>query len=432
MSRDLPHFVTTLENGLRVIAIPQPHLQRAHVALYVRVGSRFERESDNGISHFLEHMLYRGTKRLRSAHAVNHAFERLGGYLYASTQADYGVFSLTLPPESLEDACTLFGEVLGEPAFHDIEIERGIVLEEIREHLDDKGRQVDADNLSRKQIYPKHPLGFTITGTSERVRSFSRKTLERHHARHYTGAASVLAFSGNIDPKRAFRIAAKTFARLPPGEEILAEPPTHTQKKARLKIVESVASQADLRIALRAFPENSEHRPALDMLLRLLDDGMSTRLYHRLCDDKGLCYDVGANYDGYEDDGIVDFAAGVVHENVSTVTREILAMMRELADSGPSDDELDKARRRNAWEVRGMLDSLEDLAGFYAGVHLFGRVETPHERLARNAAVTPRQIRDLVRSIACPERLNVLVVGSLSKTETEKLEEIVHDFRGAA
>jgi predicted Zn-dependent peptidase len=429
--RDLPHHTRVLRNGLRVIAVPQPQLHRAHVGLYVRVGSRFETEVDNGLSHFLEHMLYRGTKRLRSAHEVNLAFERLGGYLYASTQADFGVFSLTLPPESLEEACDLFGEVLGEPAFHDIEVERGIVLEEILEHLDDKGRQVDADNLSRKQIYPSHPLGFTITGTAEHVRGFTKQALRRHHERHYTAATSVLVFSGAIDPKEAFSAAERAFERLPRGGPIAAEPPVHTQKRARLKIVESLASQTELRVAFRAFPENGAHRPAQDMLLRLLDDGMSSRLYHRICDDKGLCYDVGANFDGYEDDGVVDFAAGVVHENVTTVTREILELMADLAEHGPTPEELDKARKRNAWEVRSMLDSVEELGGFYAGAMLFDRFETPQERIAKNLAVTADDIRELVRAIARPERLNVLVVGTLSDMERKRLSETVRTWKGA-
>ena len=139
------HRTTTLPNGLRVIACPQPQLHRAHVALYVRVGSRFETPETNGISHFLEHMLYRGTSRLPSAHAVNLAFEQLGGYLYAATQTDFGVFSCTLPPESLREASALFGEVIRSPSFRDIEVEKGIVCEEILEDLDDEGRQVDAD-----------------------------------------------------------------------------------------------------------------------------------------------------------------------------------------------------------------------------------------------------------------------------------------------
>src|SRR5262249_48046198 len=118
------HTISTLPSGLRVVAIPQPQLHRAHVALYVRVGSRFETKATNGISHFLEHMLYRGTKRLPTAHDVNLAFERLGGYLYAATQTDFSVFSVTLPPECLDEACALFAEVLTGPTFADIDIEK--------------------------------------------------------------------------------------------------------------------------------------------------------------------------------------------------------------------------------------------------------------------------------------------------------------------
>src|SRR5579864_8023638 len=193
-----PWRTIVLHNGLRVVAAPLAQLHRAHVALWVRVGSRFEAPTENGISHFLEHMIYRGTRRVPSAHAVNLAFEALGGSLFASTQVDHGIFSLTLPPESLEEACGLFGEVLSEPAFRDIDIERGIVLEEILEDLDDEGREVDADNLSLALIYGDHPLGFTITGSEAHVRAFDEGMLRAHHGKHYTADNVVVSFSGAV------------------------------------------------------------------------------------------------------------------------------------------------------------------------------------------------------------------------------------------
>jgi predicted Zn-dependent peptidase len=425
-----PEFQTeTLTNGLRVVAVPQRELHRAHVALYVRVGSRFETKETNGISHFLEHMIYRGTSTLPSAHLVNLAFERLGGYLYAATQSDFGVFSVTLPPESLDDACKLFGEVLRAPAFFDIELEKGIVEEEILEDLDDEGRDVDADNLSRRMIYPNHPLGFTITGSSEQVKSFDDAMLRAHHARHYTATSSVLAFSGAIDPAHAIDLARRDFSTLPRGERVLTDPPQHLQKKPRFKLIENASSQTELRVCMRAISERSKERPAIDMLMRILDDGMSTRLYHRICDSQGLCYDVSASFDGYEDDGIVDFAAGVQHSRGSIVTHEILEMMKELADVGPSDDELAKAKKRNAWEVTAMLDSTEDLAGFYAGGFLFDRFETPWERLSNNAKVTKEHVRDVARMLIEPDRLNVIAVGLPEEEDAKKLADVVRNFR---
>ena len=421
-----------LANGLRVVVAPLPKLNRAHLALWARVGSRFETRADNGISHFLEHMIYRGTRRVPSAHAVNLAFEQLGGSLYASTQVDHGIFSLSLPPESLGEASSLFGEVLSQPAFLDIDIERGIVMEEILEDVDDEGRQVDADNLSRALIYRDHPLGFTITGGDGHVRSFDEAALRRWHEQHYTADNTVLAFSGAVDVDAAMRLAQRDFGGLGRGGRTTGEPPLHTQKRPRLQIVENVSSQTELRVCLRAFSEVHPLRPALDVLMRLIDDGMSTRLYHRLCDARGLCYDVSAAYDGYEDDGIIDVAAGVQHMRAAEVTREILAMFEELAREGPGRDELEKARRRIAWDARALPDSAEETGAFFASGLLFDRLATPEEHVAELAAVEAEQVREAARELARPERLNVVAVGLLEDGEDERLAGVVKGWAGAA
>ncbi len=422
---------TTLPNGLRVVAAAAPHLYRAHLALWARVGSRFESREDNGISHFLEHMIYRGTRRVPSAHDVNLAFERLGGSLFASTQVDHGIFSLTLPPDSLDEASRLFGEVLSEPAFLDIDIERGIVLEEILEDLDDEDRQVDADNLSRKLIYPSHALGFTITGTQTQVRAFDEPMLRAHHGRHYTADNVVLAFSGGIDEEHALRLAERDFGGLPRGKRIAAIPPVHTQKKARLSIVENVSSQTDLRVCLRAFAETDPLRPALDMLMRMIDDGMSTRLYHRLCDARGLCYDVSAGFDSYEDDGVIDVAAGVQHKRAALVTREILTMFEELAARGPTVEELETAKRRTVWDARALADSAEETSGFYASGLLFDRGSSPEQHVEELARVTLDEVRQAAQRVSQPDRLNVVAVGLLDDGEDKRLEDVVKGWQGA-
>jgi predicted Zn-dependent peptidase len=425
-----PYQVETLANGLRVVVAPQPSLHRVHVALWGRVGSRFESRQESGISHFLEHMIYRGTRRVPSAHAVNLAFERLGGSLFASTQVDHGIFSLSLPPESVDEASALFGEVLSQPAFLDIDIERGIVLEEILEDLDDEGRQIDPDNLSRALIYGEHPLGFTITGSEAHVRSFDEPGLRRWHDRHYTAANGVLAFSGAVDVATAMRMAERDFGNLGRGERATSTSPAHTQKKPRLDVVENVSSQTDLRVCLRAFAEKDPLRPAVDVLMRLVDDGMSTRLYHRLCDSRGLCYDVSAAFDGYEDDGIVDVAAGVQHKRAALVAREILAMFEELAREGPTQEELEKARRRIVWDARAMVDSAEEMGAYYAGGLLFDRFADLEEHVAELLRVGAGEVRAAARGLARPERLNVVAVGLLDDGEDARLEDVVKGWSG--
>ncbi len=423
----LPALATKFEirehaRGGRVVAVPLPHLHRAHIGLYVRTGSRFESPALSGISHFLEHMLYRGTKKLASAHDVNLAFERLGGSLYAATQVDWAIYSVSMPPENLAAAAKLLADVVAHPIFPDMDIEKGIVCEEILEDLDDEGRQVDADNVSRALIYPGHPLGLTITGTEKHVKSFTEKMLRTHHDKHYCGENLVVVVSGAVETAAALDIGERLLDAFPAGARVDSPPPLRDQSEPRVELVESIGSQTELRVCFRAFAETSRERPALDILMRTIDDGMSTRLYHRMCDSQGLCYDVSGSYDGYEDDGVVDFSAGVAHARAARVTRELLEMMSELAKSGPTREELDKARARRAWDLASMQDSAEEMGSLFGTGVLFRRLLTPRQLLERAYAASHDDIVDVARELAKPERLNVVAVGILDGGEGKRLK----------
>jgi predicted Zn-dependent peptidase len=411
----VPHFEHVLPNGLRVLCVPREAANRAVVTMLVRVGSRFETAETNGISHFLEHMLYRGCGSQKTAHQQALAFEKLGGMLYAATQSDYGSLSLSVPPESLERALGTFAEVATSPRFSAIEIERGIVREEILEDLDDDGRQIDADNLTRGLVYGRHPLGYTITGALSTLDRFDLKMLGRHHARHYTGKNSVLCFCGRVKPDRCMKLASKLFAGLPTGRRVSTGQPPAKQREPRFLHVPNVASQTDLRIAFRAFGDCDPREPAAEMLLRVLDDGMSTRLYDRICDSKGLCYDVGALYESYEDDGVFDVAAEVQHHRVAEVAREIRRLLDDLCEHGPTERELGKAKARNGWQMQAMLDDSESLAGFYALSELARLTRTPLARHEELCSVTREDVRTVAQTIFRRELMNVVTVGAMSK-----------------
>ena len=425
----LAHHEDVLSNGLRVLVIPRKASNRAVVNMLFRVGSRFETLETNGISHFLEHMLYRGSASLQTAHDQALAFESLGASLYAATQSDYGTMNLAMPPDSLRAAFATFAEVVKSPRFSAVEIERGIVREEILEDLDEEGRQIDADNLVRELVYGSHPLGFTITGSLAQLDRFDRNMLRRHHARHYVASNAVLCFAGAVDPDVCFRLARAHFSDLKPGKRASPTPPPERQVAPRTRHVPNVSSQTTLRVAFRAIADNDPREPALEMLLRVLDDGMSTRLYERICDAKGLCYDVGALYESYEDDGVFDVAAEVQHERVLEVASEIFAVLKDLSDNGPTPAELERAKARQLWQTKAMLDDVESLAGFYALAALSHLAPTPGERHAELSAVTPREVRDVADAVFRPDRLSVVTVGSLNEAEHESLSGIVRRFR---
>ncbi len=416
-----------LSNGLGVVLVPRPALHQASLALFLRVGSRFENAQTNGVSHFLEHMLYRGTASLPNAHAQALAFEGLGGTLYAATAADHGLMTLTLPPETLLEALPLLGEVVQSPRFSSIEVERRIVHEEILEDLDDDGRQVGADNLVRGLLYGDHPLGFPITGSLATLASFDEPALRAHHARHYHAGNAVLAVAGAL-PEGLLPALERALGPLPAGDAVAAEAPPPPSGKPRFRYVESDGSQTDLRVAFRAVGERDKREPAAEVLLRVVDDGMSTRLYERLCDDKGLCYDVSASFEAYEDDGVFDLAAETQHARAPEVMRELLSLCADLAASGPTEAELEKVRKRAAWGTRAMLDDAESLASFYGLARLANIAPDPARRCEELLAVTRAEVRAAAEQIFRPERLAAVAVGVLGKAERSRLERIARGF----
>lgn len=423
---ELEHHDAWLPNGLHVVLVPRPTVHSAVASLYLRVGSRFEVAETNGVSHFLEHMVFRGTPSHGSAHAQALAFERLGATLYAATHVDHGVMSVSVPPQNLERVLALLGEVTIAPRFTAIEVERGIVREEILEDMDDDGRQIDADNLSRSLMFEEHPLGFTITGGLETLERFDEPLLRAHHARHYTAANAVLSVAGDLgDLDRCARTIESCFGAMPRGERVPAGLPPGAQTSARFRFVENQSSQTDLRLAFRAPSERDPREPAAELLLRVLDDGMSTRLYERICDRLGLCYDVSGMFETYEDDGVIDVAAGAQHARATVVVKEMISLLRELAQEGPTNEELEKALDRHRWSIEAMLDDADALAGFFGLAALAGIARSPAARHEELRAVTRERVRDVAAEILRPEHMSVVAVGLLSEAEERRLEKLV-------
>jgi len=419
----------TLPNGLRLVAVPLPHLHSATIAVFVRVGSRHETRQTNGISHFLEHMLFRGTARHPSAYELSRAIEDVGGTLAAATHVDFTVFQSSVPPEHLGRALGLIGEIFTTPVLSDMKAEKGIIAEEILEEVDEDGRDVDVDNISRRMLFGKHPLGFKITGGVRNVRRFGERDVWRHLGRHYVGRNVVVCVAGAIDPEVARSVTARTLGGLEPGRPTRAtRPRTGGTRRAKLRWVDSRGTQTDVRVSFLAFGERDPRRPALQMLGRVLDDGNSARLRRRICDERGLAYDVFGGLDLYADLGVLDVGAAVDHTKAAALVGEVLGLLDELRRDGPSPDELDRAKRRWAWQLRTMVDSPEAMASFYGVNEMLGLDESLEEIARRVEAVTVADVRDAARAIVRRDRLAVTCVGVLSRRIERELAAVVRAF----
>lgn len=401
-----------------------PGLHRAVINAHLRTGPAFERDEDAGLSHFLEHMLYRGTPRHPSAHAQADAFESLGGSLSATTYVDHGAMALAVPPRLIEEALPLFAEVFQHPLFGGLEIEKGIVRQEMLEGLDEDDQLVDSDELIRALCFGDSAFGRPIVGTLERLDGFDRAALERHHRALYVGRNAVLCMAGPIDPDRVLRLAERVFSELPPGARPRAEP-IPEQQGARFRYVENPGSQTELRVAFRAPAELDPLEPATDLLLRVLDDGMSTRLYRRICDELGLCYDVSAGYEAYVEGGIFDLAAETAHERAHEVLEELVSLTRELASEGPTQAELDKVKTRLEWHFDSMIDDPIELASFLSSGVLSEVAPTPVFRRDQLLAVSREETREAAARIFRRAQMSVVAVGGAKRKLKKKLRDSV-------
>ncbi len=418
----------TLPNGLRVLVVPQRHLQGATVSVFIKAGPRYEQHATNGISHFLEHMLFRGTRSYATPYDLSFAAESLGGMIEAATYADFTQYQLSVPREHAEAALALLGDLLAAPRFTDLELEKQIVREEILADLDEEGREVDAENLSRMLVYGDHPLGFKITGDADNVDTFSTEHLRAHLDRHYGAANMALVATGAVEAEAIFRAAREAFGSLPRGRITLLEEPPPLRHAERFRYVDNDASQSDVRVLFRTFGAADPEYPALKLLMRVLDDGMSTRLHRRLTDDTGLAYEAYASLDPYEETGLVELGASVEHDKVAAVVEAALGLMAELRDGGVTQAELDKAKRRYLWSLRSIVDSPEDMAMYVGTQSVFGWPVRLEHLVREVESVTLTDLALVARRVVRREALYVLCVGKPRKEQLARARRITESF----
>jgi predicted Zn-dependent peptidase len=416
-----------LDSGLRVLAIVVPQARTTVVEFISEAGSRYDPSGFAGISHFLEHMLYRGTRSHPGPHELALAFERRGGLLEAATYIDHGSVALSVPKENVIGSIPILCEVLRAPILAGIDIERAIVREEILETLDDLSRLIEVDDLARALCFPGHPLGDPITGRLDALARFDEAALLAHHDRMYVGSAAVVAVAGAFDPRQVFDAFASGMHGLGRGSRIATSPPSQPTGP-RYSFVQYSDSQSHLAIVFRAPGHSDEREPAVEMLLRLLDDGMSTRLYHRICNTLGLCYDVSAYYEAWSDAGVVEFTGNCAHERVAALAQEVLDLVARLRDEGPSVEEFVAAKQRACWQHRELFDSPSELTGFYGYAELKQTIRCPIERAVQLENVSLEALRQAAHDLFTPTNLVVVCVGEPNKRMRDKLEKAVRSF----
>ena len=422
-------FNHTLASGLRVVCVEMPHLHSAELAIYLKVGGRNDPPGREGLSHFLEHILFRGTDQFPSSLAIESAFEVIGGAPNAATDAESTYYYSRVHPDSITRGMEILASMLMKPLLTGIEIEKRIVAEEAREDLNEQGIEVNPDTIVSRLLWPGHPLGMPTIGTLDSIAAIERSDLEEHLKNYYVPSNAVLVVSGPVKHRAVFDAAGGCF-----GAWVdTAAPVTSLVKNRRfapqIRCVQDSDSQMSLQMAFLGFARDDRRFMALRFLRRILAGGGSSRLHLRLREELGIIYSVDGAIGAYDETGCLAFdlstAPGTLIHAVEATFEELL----RIVGTAVPDDELERIRNSYIFDLEFSRDSAYEMGGRYGWGELMRVVRSIEEDQSEARRITAVELQETARDLLSPENLRMVVVGPWKRGMKKKLREQVAEYQ---
>jgi predicted Zn-dependent peptidase len=407
--------VTRLQNGLTVATAEMPHMASVSLGLWVGVGGRFEPKELNGVSHFIEHMLFKGTRK-RSAKEISQSVEGIGGYLNAFTSEENTCFYSKARHEKFHELLDVLMDMFHNSVFQsqEIEKERGVIKEELAMYLDQPHHHVH--ELLNETLWPDHPLGRSLTGTEKTIDRMGRRQLLNYQDQNYVSAATLIVAAGNVRHESAVKAVRRYVAKFPQGRRPSFEPFESVQAQPRLRLFAKETAQMQMALGIRTCSRHDERRYPLRVLNTILGENMSSRLFQVLREDRGLAYSIHSGLSFFDDVGALTISAGLDTDKLSQALKLILVELRRCAEAPPSDAELRRARDYLIGQLDLSLESTENQMNWVGEQLLaYGKVIPPKDAKQRIAEVKPAQVRAVAREFFKPERMSLAVVSPLKE-----------------
>ena len=404
-------FTHTLANGLRVVCCEMPHLHAAELAVYLKVGGRNDPPGREGLSHFLEHTLFRGTAEFASSLEIETAFEAIGGAPNAATDADSTCFYSRVHPSRVRRGMEIFASMLLRPLLEGIEIEKRIIAEEAREDLNQEGVEINPDTIASRMLWPRHPLGMPTIGTLESIAAIGRPDLERHLARFYIPANAVVVVAGPVRSHDVFSTALDVFGAWQSGAVPTAAAVTRRDQSPRIRFVRDSDSQMSLQLAFLAIPRGDRRFMALRILRRLLAGGGSSRLHLRLREELGIVYSVEAALGAYDETGCMAIDLHTAPETLIEAVDATLAELARISSEPVAAEELERVRQAYIFDLDYSRDSAYEMGARYGWGELMGVVRSIEEDKAEAATVSAADLLATACTVFSPANLRLVAVG---------------------
>ncbi|MBU4030632.1 insulinase family protein [Patescibacteria group bacterium] len=415
---------TTLKNGLRIITVPSKNTKTAAVLVLVGTGSKYETKDINGISHFLEHMFFKGTKKYPSTLKLIEPLDKIGGQYNAFTSEEYTGYWAKVDASHFDLALNWVSDIYLNSKIEEKEIkkERGTILQELNMYLDTPTRHVY--DLWTNLLYGDQPAGWRIIGEEETIKSVQRAQFAQYLKDHYSSRNTIVAVAGNIDGDEAVKKIAKCFGKINHKAVAGKLPVVEKQDKPQSLVYYKKTDQTHLHLGVRGYNIFHPDKYALSLLGVILGGNMSSRLWISVREKQGLAYYVGTGVDSDTDTGFLSTHAGVDNQKVERAIKTILDEYKKIATTKISQAELRKAKDY----IRGSsligMESSDERASFAAFQELLtGKILTLDQKFAKMEAVTVDDIQRVAQDIFKPEKLNLAMIGPFK--DKEKFEKIL-------
>ena len=400
-----------LDNGLRVVTSEVPGARSASIGVFIGVGSRYESETQSGIAHFIEHMLFKGTRRRPAPAQISGAIEEVGGVLNALTEHELTLYWCKVPDFHVEESLELLIEMLRESLFDPgaVESERKVVIEELNMFSDTPNYRVDA--LIDEMLWPDHPLGREIGGTKETVSRLSREEMLDHMSRYYTPNNIVVSVAGGISGDSVVERMESLTEGWAAGAPGPWAPVTRQCREPQVRVQYRGTEQTHMSVAVPGLSIRHPDRYALDLLNVILGEGMSSRLFVELRETRGLAYDIHSAVSHFFDSGALVITAGVDPKSLYDAVQAIMEELAKLRDGVPC-AELERAKRLAAGRLLLRMEDNWSLASWAGSQELLlGEISGIDEVIESFSAVGPDELRRVANDLLVGDRLNLAVVG---------------------
>jgi predicted Zn-dependent peptidase len=404
---------TILPNGVRVVTGPMSGVRSVSLIFYYGVGSRYEQGRIAGVSHFLEHMLFKGTERRPDPMMVSQELEGVGGILNAATGRESTNYWCKVPSTHFKLAYDVLADIIRSSLIDRVELdkERSVIFEEIRS-IEDSPEDLVHDVID-EVVWGDDPVGRNIAGTEETVGAITREAMVDYWRRNYRPERLVVAAGGNVRHDELVALTEQYFGDLRPdlpGDEYT--PAAVAQAEPRIRIVERDTEQAHLCVAMPALPYSTERRYVQGTIEAILSSGMSSRLFQEIREKRGLVYSVYGYFRPYEDVGQGVIYAGTDLERVEETIGAIVEELRKLRDDGVPEDELRRTKDLRQGRLLMGLEDSKSVASWVGSQELtYGEIRTPEEVMAKIEAVTAAEVKDLAEELFQTVRLNLALIG---------------------